>query len=244
MTKGKRILIHLLPLILITISLSTFDAQSKHKIKSVKNEVIQEVVPSSEHDTYVSPISDLKNAYSNPDIISKIQIDEINLDAVITKSSDNKFYLNHDAYRNENEFGSPYVDFRNGNNLDEERQINIYSHNYYDDSYNDYLPFSKLENYLSKDVFDKAREIYLLTEEKKIKYEVYALKIITDNNEHMILDANSETDWQHHLDRLLEDTTYCIDDCHLSSDAKLLVLQTCNYNPKGSFLLVIAKKVL
>ena len=201
--------------------------------------VVSEVVP----EVYVSQIDDYKSEYNNEDIVAELKIDGIGLDTVVTKGNNNDYYLNHDAFKNESIFGNPYVDFRNEFPLDEERQINIYSHNFKGDKYDDLLPFSKLESYLNEQVFSDSSDVNLFIADKAIKYEVYAVKIITTDNEHTIIDSSSDERWQHHLDNLLSDTLYCKDDCHLSSNEKILVMQTCNYNPEGSFLLVIARKI-
>ena len=206
-------------------------------------EVIQSTQTIIESDIYENSIPDLRNIYNNQDIIAELKIPSISLDSVITKTTDNKFYLNHDAYKNNSILGNPYIDFRNEDNLDNEKQINIYSHNSSNSDYQDKLPFYKLENYLDKSVFENSSDIYLLTEEKQIKYQIVAVKVITSNNEHMILDTSNSDKWVKHIDNLLKDTVYCNDNCKLSKDDKLLILQTCHYNPVGSYLLVIAKKI-
>ena len=60
----------------------------------------------------------------------------------------------------------------------------------------------------------------------------------------MIMDAKTDELWKEHLDKLLTNTKYCNSDCSLDGDSQLLILQTCNYQPNGSFLLVIARKVV
>ena len=59
----------------------------------------------------------------------------------------------------------------------------------------------------------------------------------------MRIKTNSMDEWDQHLDRLLANTKYCLDDCKLDSNDDLLILQTCYYNPEETYMIVIAKKV-
>ena len=224
----------------------TLIEESREVIEINKEKDVEKAIKTEQQDKkdqYNSSIDDLKKQYKNTNIKVKLNIDYLGISVIVTQASDNNYYLNHDAYNNSSDFGNPYLDYRTGSNLDKERQINIYSHNSSNQSYTKHLPFSKLKLLLDNDSFDKVKEIYLYTEEKLIKYELYAVKVITTDNEHMVLDSSSNDMWQKHLDSLLKNTKYCKGKCHLSSNDKLLLLQTCNYNPSNSYILVIARKI-
>ena len=212
--------------------------QSQVEKKEVTEPTIKEEVSTKRND-----ILSLKEKYQNQDIIGELFLDDLGIDAVITKTNDNSYYLNHDIYQEESKLGNPYIDFRNSNDLEHERQINIYSHNSDYDDYKEELPFNKLENYLEKEKFEHSGIIELQTENSLMKYEVVAIKIITTDNEHTVLDSKSEERWNAHLSHLLEDTKYCKKDCQLTKEDQLLILQTCNYDPKGSYILLISKKI-
>ena len=246
--KSKRIKLILLAILvsfLTFLKMYKYDINDKETIKVSKNNEEVKETAKIEATTYVSPIEDLQIKYDNYDIKAELRIDYIGLDTVITQSNDNYYYLKYDAYKNRNDFGNPFLDYRNESNLSKEKQINIYSHNFYNNYYNQFLPFSKLELYLNRETFNNAKEVLLYTKESLLRYQVYAIKIVTkQENEHMIMDAKSDELWQYHLNKLLSNTLYCTDDCHLDSNDELLVLQTCNYNPSDSFILVIARKVI
>lgn len=210
-------------------------------IAEVPNEPVKIVEQVQEE--YVSKINDYRSEYNNNDIVAELVIDDLEIDTLITKSTNNEYYLKHNLAGEEDVLGNPYIDFRNDLPLGQERQINIYSHNsdYY--SYQEQLPFYKLESYLDEEKFNKSKNVYLYVEEEILKYEVYALKIITTDNEHTVLDSKSEDRWNKHLEKLLTDTKYCKDDCKLNSTDKLLILQTCNFQPKNSYILIILKRV-
>jgi len=232
--KGKLIL--LVVLVVMLLSIATLN-------KTVEEPNIEPVFEEVEKETYISKIKDYQSEYNNKDIIAELVVKDLEIDALITKSTNNSYYLDHDINKRESNLGNPFVDYRNSNNLWLERQINIYSHNsdYY--AYQEKLPFYKIEKLLDKDTFEKTENIYLLTEKEKIEYEIVAIKIVTTDNEHTVLDSKSDERWNNHLTKLLSDTTYCKGDCKLDLNDKLLILQTCNYNPKGSYIILIAKKI-
>ena len=61
-----------------------------------------------------------------------------------------------------------------------------------------------------------------------------------------MIDLHTHTNYSDgtwNLTKLLEDTKYCKKDCQLTKEDQLLILQTCNYDPKGSYILLISKKI-
>lgn len=235
----KRIIVGVLILILVGF---LFILQSPKNSTIYKQEVTDSLIK-KEATTKRNDILSLQETYQNQDIIGELFLDDLGIDALITKTNDNSYYLNHDIYQKESKLGNPYIDFRNSNNLENEKQINIYSHNSDYEEYKEELPFNKLEHYLEKDKFENSGIIELQTKNSLMKYEVIAIKIITTDNEHTILDSESEERWNLHLTKLLENTKYCKEDCKLTKEDQLLILQTCNYKPKDSYILLISKKI-
>lgn len=190
------------------------------------------------------PIETLKKAFHNDDIRARLVIKDIGLDAVITKSTNNVYYLKYNAYKKPSKYGNPFLDYRNHNNLDSEKQINIYGHNIYDELSSKNQPFAKLENYLDYNTFEKDNRIMLYTDKETLMFKVYAVKIITESErEHMIINDLNEEQWIQHYENLLSNTKYCKDECKLDKEDNILVLQTCHFDPKNSYILVIAKKM-
>lgn len=240
----KRVVFIIIVILILLIPIKYFIHSNEVTVKDRRVPYKENYVVKNELD-YDSPIDDLRKNYNNKDIKAKLVIAGIGIDTVITKGTNNEFYLRHNAYRERSDFGNPYLDYRNYEDLGNERQVNIYSHNFYDKRYIDYLPFSKLEAYLNEETFNSSKEILLYTDKELLRYEVYAIKIVTKvENEHMIMDAKTDELWKEHLDKLLTNTKYCNSDCSLDGNSQLLILQTCNYQPNGSFLLVIARKVV
>ena len=192
----------------------------------------------------IPDISTLRLEYNNPDIMARITVDSIQLEALIAKTTDNEFYLEHDLNKKKSVVGNPYFDYRNSSDLAHEKQINIYSHNVENKQYSDYYPFAKLETLLNRDTFNKASDITIYTDNRILKYQIYAVKIVNSSeNEHMRLVLNNLIEWQEHYNMLLKNTKYCKKNCQLDADDDILVLQTCYYQEKDAYILVIAKRI-
>ena len=195
-------------------------------------------------ETIIPDISTLRLNYNNTDIMARIVIPSINLESIVTKTNDNEYYLKHDINKKSSIIGNPYIDYRNNDDLAHEKQINIYSHNVDNKEYAEYYPFAKLENFLNKDTFNKSSDITIYTDNRILKYQIYAIKIITkEENEHMRLTPVDSLSWQTHLDALLTDYKYCKKNCKLEVDDDILILQTCYYHEKDSYIILIAKKI-
>lgn len=194
------------------------------------------------NNTYQNELPSYRNNYKNDNIVAKIKIPSIGLESLITRTGNNKYYLNHDLYNNYSDLGTPFADYRN-KDIYHNMQVNIYGHNTENSRYVDRLPFAKLSNYSNFDVFNTNKDIFLDIDEAEIHYRVIAVKIINNSDsEHMILNYASENDWYNHVEKLLSNTLYN-DNVEINYNDKLLVLQACYYNPKHSYILVIGKRV-
>lgn len=186
---------------------------------------------------YNNPIPALIESYQNNEIVGKLSIPSLNFDEVIAKGTDNDFYLSHDLYKNESQLGAIFVDFRI-NDLNNTKQINIYGHN--SDFYT--LPFKALENFMNKTFFDSNPVIELYTDKQKLTYHVFSTKIITTENEHTIISFGENKAFLNHVNTLRQNALYDTGE-EITAKDKLLILQTCLYNPEGRKILVMAKLI-
>lgn len=183
-------------------------------------------------------------AYNNPDIMARLTIESIGIDVLVTQTIDNDYYLEHDINKTKNDTGNPFFDYRNNSDFAYEKQINIYSHNVRNKQYSEYYPFSKLESLLNSETFNKNNEIIIYTDNRILKYQIQAIKVITSKeNEHMRLINYNEKEWQNHLNKMISNYKYCKHNCTLDNEDDILVLQTCYYEIDDSYIIVIAKKV-
>ena len=172
-----------------------------------------------------------KKYYQNDNIVGSLKIEGTGIETLLVKGNDNEYYLNH-SIRNEYDIiGSIFVDYRTDLNS---KQINIYGHNsnVYD------VIFKKLENYLDNKYYSDHKYIELWDGDKKSIYEIFSVQIVTDDYEHMdVFPQNRKS----HLEKLsngLYETGIITNE-----EDDVLVLQTCTYTPKNSFIIINAKKV-
>ena len=191
---------------------------------------------------YTNEIPAYREQYGNPYIMGRLEIPNLNINALVTRAENNAFYLNNNLYNQKDGLGVPFFDYRN-TDLANNKQINIYGHNTRNEKYFSQLPFINLEAYTDKNIFNNYKDIYLSIDEKKVHYEVIAIKIVNDsNNEHMKVIFYSEEDFLKHVVRLLQDSLYKDTNLEITSNDRLIVLQVCHYNPPDTYLLVIGKE--
>ncbi len=192
---------------------------------------------------YVNELPNYRQQYNNADIKGRLEIPGLKIDTLVVRTTNNEYYLNYSLNRKYDTLGVPFFDYRN-TDLSNNKQINIYGHNTQEKRLEEFLPMINLEAYLDKNIFDNYKDIYLSIDEKRIKYEAAAVKIVTNSdNEHMKLLFYGDQDYVNHANKLLSNTLYKNDDLKITAQDKLIVLQICHYNPANSYLLIIGKEV-
>ena len=191
---------------------------------------------------YTNEIPSYREQYGNQYIMGRLEVPNLNINALVTRAGNNSFYLNNNLYNKNDGLGVPFFDYRN-TDLANDKQINIYGHNTRNEKYFSQLPFINLEAYTDRNIFNNYKDIYLSIDEKKVHYEVIAVKIVNDsNNEHMKVIFRSDEDFLNHVGRLLRDSLYKDSNLEITSNDRLIVLQVCHYNPPDTYLLVIGKE--
>ena len=176
-------------------------------------------------------LEEYREHYNNNDIVGSIKIDGTKIDSLLVKGKDNDYYLNHGVNGKYDEKGTIYVDYRTPLNS---KQINIYGHNswYYD------IPFRDLEKYFEKDFYNEHKYIKIWTGISDVTYEIFSVQIVTNDYEHMIVEPK---DFKLHIDKLsksLYDTGV-----EVTEKDDILILQTCNFHPKDTYIVISAKKI-
>ena len=192
-----------------------------------------------ENTPYENILPSVRTQYNNENILGKIEIPNVNINAYVTRSNDNSFYLSHNYYNQYDTGGAPFFDYRNTDLLNNQ-QINIYGHN----SKRQEVPFNNLEAFIDEYNFKNNNNIYLSIDQKLMHYKIIAIKIVDDtNNEHMKVIFRGKEDFLSHIRRLLQDTLYKDDNIEISATDRILVLQACHYNPPGTYIIVIGKEI-
>jgi len=193
---------------------------------------------------YENPLPALREQYGNDEIMGRLQIPNLNIDTPVFRAGDNRFYLNYNGYKQWDEIGVPFFDYRN-TSLSTDWQINIYGHNTKQTDLYDKLPLTNLEAYMDGEIFLNYKDVYLSIDEKLLHYEAVATKIVygAEDNEHMKVIFKDQYDYIQHTQKLLENV-YNVDSsaADFSHGERMLVLQICHYDPEGSYLLLICKE--
>lgn len=183
-----------------------------------------------------SPDVDLeyyRQYYNNDDIIARLEIPNV-FNLLITRTSDNEYYLNHSINKVSDIKGTEFMDYRV---TPYSKQINIYGHNsqVYD------LPFKKLENYLDESFYNNNKYIILQHEDGKRIYKIFSFKKVTTDYEHMNVNVDLK-DLVKHLNNLKDNSIYSTD-VTFSEESNIIVLQTCTFDNDDSYYVLSAIEI-
>ncbi len=113
--------------------------------------------------------------YINQDLVGWLRINNTNLDTQIVKSSDNEYYSTRDFYKNLNDFGCPYLHYKNNTqSLDDNTIV-------YGPYMSNNLMFATLDQYKTVEGYKSAPLIEFSTLYETYTFKVFAAFIATDN---------------------------------------------------------------
>ena len=184
-------------------------------------------------------VKELQRQYNNEDIVALLNV-ENTLEEPVAKSKDNKYYLNHNLNKEEDKYGSTYMDYRI--DLDNSKKVLIFGHS---SSYKE-TTFGKLERYYNKDYYKKNKYITLTTINEQRTYKIFSVYIETSDWRYMNLKFNTKEDWYNHLQTLRTKSMYDTE-TNITQDDEIIILQTCSNKEeyqkyKKKYLLVIARR--
>ena len=190
---------------------------------------------------YGKIISDVREKYNNDDVKGILEIENTDYIVPVMQSNDNDYYLNHDAYGNNNYMGSIYLDYRVS--IDSSRKLLIYGHN----SSNIDMPFKILEEFYDKDYYDNHKYVDLTTENGKKRYEIFSVYVEVEDFSYMRVNFKDEDEYLNHLLKLKSKSMYDTG-VEVTKDDEVLILQTCSThkdyrNYQRKFLLIILRRV-
>ena len=179
-------------------------------------------------------ILNYQKQFNNTDIIGELEIPNTSLKVPVAHTIDNEFYLNHLIDKSPNTIGSVFLDYRNRVN---DRKIIVYGHN----SQNIYTDFRVLENYLDWNYYLNHSDIYFRTMDKRNHYLIFSVYVATSDYRYINLEFTNDQ-YGYHL-QYLKDKSIYETGINVDGDDEIIVLQTCYYNPMGSYLIIVGKKV-
>jgi len=114
-------------------------------------------------------IKNLREAFSNDDIVGYLKIEGTNIDYAVVQSTDNEFYLHRDLNLKNNAAGSIFMDYEN-NPHEIDRNIVIYGHNMRNGT-----KFHNLRHYRDRQFYENNRYISFTTLYEETTWEIFAI---------------------------------------------------------------------
>lgn len=230
----KWLILFLLVLSIISVK-NLFILDKKNTVKN-NNDTSQkkELMNEKNFDNKQNKIKKLQNDYQNNDIVGILKIENTDLNSIIVKTIDNEYYLDHDLKKEKNNLGTAFMDYRNDTH---DKKILIYGHN----SQKIETEFHLLENFLNESYYQKHQNIIFKTIDNIYIYKIFSIIIVTTDYQHMKLSFTKD-EWKEHLVFLKENTLYTTG-VEINEQDDIIVLQTCYYEPKDSYILLVGKKI-
>lgn len=226
----KNIFVVIIACFLITLStLFLFNLNNKKLDNKKVKKIINKTIENSKDD-----ITNAKDLYGNDDIIGNITVSGTDIDEYIVKTTDNNYYLNHNLKKEYDIAGAVFMDYRNSV---DDKKILIFGHNA---RKLDTVPFHDLEKYLDESFYRENKYVDLKFNEDT-KWLIFSVMIVKKgNNTHMKLEFDDNS-WLEHLNYLKSNSIYDTG-VDVSFDDRIVVIQTCNYHPENTYILICAKK--
>lgn len=232
MTKNKKFVVIILFLLIESFCLQYFSNNNEELVPKEENKTVDWNFVVKQVDDKM--IDNYRKDYNNQDIIGELVIANSNFKEIVVQTNDNEFYLDHSVDKTYNRLGSIFMDYRN---MVDDRKIIIYGHN----SEDIYTEFNLLENYLNFDYYREHQDIYFKTINNNYHYKVFSVFIVINDYRYINLNF-SDDEYNKHLKYLKEQSVY---DTYIdvNDNDEIIVLQTCYFQPKNSYLVVVGKKV-
>lgn len=226
----KNIFVVIIACFLITLStLFLFNLNNKKLDNKKVKKIINKTIENSKDD-----ITNAKDSYGNEDIIGNITVSGTDIDEYIVQTTDNNYYLNHNLKKEYDIAGAVFMDYRNSV---DDKKILIFGHNA---RKLDTVPFHDLEKYLDESFYRENKYVDLKFNEDT-KWLIFSVMIVKKgNNTHMKLEFDDNS-WLEHLNYLKSNSIYDTG-VDVSFDDRIVVIQTCNYHPENTYILICAKK--
>ena len=173
----------------------------------------------------------------NSDTVGYLIVNNTGINYVVVKGKDNKYYLNHDFYKNKNEAGWIYTDYRN--KVDgSDKNLVVFGHNMSTGIM--FGTLKKTQNpdwYMNKD----NRIIKLIVENKTYNYEVFSLYTIRKEAYYINTEFSSDSTYYEFLKKIQSRSIYDFN-VELSKNDKIITLSTCNTG--GTYRTVLHAKLI
>ena len=172
---------------------------------------------------------------NNPEIVGRLELPDL-FNILVSKTTDNKYYLDYSVKRERDIKGSEFLDYRTSPTA---KQINVYGHNSRDPNLK--VPFLRLESFLKEDFFNSHPYIILQYDGGKSYYKIMNIKEIVTDLEHMTVDLTG-TMFKNHLDKIKNNSMYTRD-VYYDENSEIIVLQTCSHHLDNAYYIITGIKI-
>jgi len=180
-------------------------------------------------------IVQLREAYSNPDIVGFIEITGTGISYPVAQTGNNEFYLYHDLRWNVSNAGSVFLDYENNPYVLADDNTIIFGHNMRNGS-----KFHNIRFFHQEDFFRNHTYILLDTPYQETVWDIFSFFHTTIDFDYLTTNFHNSDDFYAfmlELQRRSHHTT----DIVLSSEDQILILSTCGVIGGPNRYIVIAR---
>lgn len=201
---------------------------SNNENKKIKDD-INEYITEKKDETKVD-FKKLKE--KNSDTVAYLKVNGTNIEYVVVKGKDNKYYLNHNFNKEYNMSGWIFADYHNKYD-DEDKNLVVYGHNIKDGSM-----FGTLKNTLNRNWQEKRENLQItyITEKKEYIYQVFSTYTIDPEEYYINTMFNSNDEYLEFLKKIKTRSNYDYK-VDVNSNDKILTLSTCSDSGKNRVVL-------
>lgn len=171
---------------------------------------------------------------ASPDIMGWLYCPHTVVSYPLVQGQDNSYYLTHLADGSLNRNGCLFIDYKNRHDLSDENTL-IYGHNMASGKM-----FACLLSYTKQEYYEAHPVVYLVTEEKEYRLELFAGYTATVDSDAYTLRFSTKEDYAAWLVRLKEKSDFS-SDVQVRENDRIVTLSTCAYSFENARYVVHGK---
>ncbi len=208
------------------------DNKKNQEIQEEIKEIINQPINDNSNNVDFSKLKKINN-----DVVAYLKVNNTNIDYIVTRGNDNKYYLKHNLNKEYNRAGWIFMDYHN--KLDgKDKNIVIYGHNTLDGTM-----FGTLKNIIKKEWYENTENhfINLVMENEIVTYQVFSTYSIKVEDYYINTIFKDTDEFDKFVNTLKKRSVYDYD-VSVSGEDSILTLSTCTGNGKSRMVLH-AKKI-
>jgi len=159
----------------------------------------------------------------NKDVIGYLKVKNTNIDYPVVTSNDNKYYLTHNLYNEEDKNGWVYMDFRNSDKYLNDNTI-IYGHNMYYSG----VMFGTLHRTLNGNWYNNEDNLNITfdTMYASMNWKIYSIYTTPKTNDYLKVSFDTKEEKEQYINMTKERSIKNFD-TPVTAENKILTLSTC-----------------